>query len=150
MTFFFCFIENKTMEEFRQLCKVFGCRSVIGIAGAPLRSYCGLFVVVITSYCACGPLHQSVPARRWVKGHDFTSSGVPLGWWGVPGMIRSSRRRVGQSSCTSHCLHLSLVPLVSPSPEAFSGFWFPQSSATDSWMRLEITREGEVIHFETE
>lgn len=96
------------MEEFRELYKMFGCKSVVGIAGAPLGSPWGLFVLVITSYCACSPLHQPVLRRRWVNGCDSTSSGIPSGWRGVPGMLRSSWWRAGQPPRTSHCLRLSV------------------------------------------
>lgn len=100
---------------------MFGCKSVISIAGAPLRSSWGLFVVVITSYCACGPLRQPVSGWQWVNGHDSASSSVPSGRQGVPGMLRSSRRRAGQPSCTSRrlCLSRSLSASVTRSLSSF-------------------------------
>lgn len=99
------------MEEFGELCRTLGCRTLLGTAGAPLRSSRGLLVVIITSYSACGPLRQPVPGRRLVRGRDSASSGLPSGWQGVPRMLHHRRWRAGQPSCTSHCLRLSLVCL---------------------------------------
>lgn len=126
-----------------------GSKCVMDIAGAPLRSSWGLFVFIITSYCACG---RSV-SQRWAAGgwtgHDSTSSGTPLGWWGVPGMLHGSRRGAGPLPCTNHCLHLPHSLRVSVTSR-LSSLLFLQPPATNLWRMLKVTGDGEVFRFETE
>lgn len=73
--FSFCFVKNKATEMFWEIGKKLGCRSAISIAYPPPRLSGEFSVVIITSYHACG-----------LAGHDFISSSIPVGWWGVPRM----------------------------------------------------------------
>lgn len=105
--FFFSLFYRKqnNIKKFGETCRKLECGSAITTARVPLRSSSGLFVVIITFHCACGQA-----GGGWT-GHDSASSGVPLGWRGVPGQDGCCTQL---TSCVCLLLCVSITRSLSP------------------------------------